>query len=200
MRPRCSPGSCSTFRRACLSMEPASFGRLRASSLSAPSPHLRHAPRRARRQRSSPPAPSWPMRPSTGSRPRTAASPRRCTSRTACSRFASQARARIRPGSCSPRRWLRSRRPSPPTGHACRPTSSPMACCPMPSSRASSMPARPIAAISPDRGWSTRPSMSSRPRPTMPRTPCASGAAGCWATAPAPARAARSPASFSTTG
>ena len=38
------------------------------------------------------------------------------------------------------------------------------------------------------------------PRPTMPRMPCASGAAGFWATAPAPARAARSPASCSTTG
>ena len=40
----------------------------------------------------------------------------------------------------------------------------------------------------------------SRGAPTMRRTPCASAAAGCSATAPAPARAARSPASSSTTG
>ena len=54
--------------------------------------------------------------------------------------------------------------------------------------------------VSPDRGPSTRPTMSSRPRRTMPRMPSASAAAGCWATAPGPARAARSPASSSTTG
>jgi hypothetical protein len=62
---------------------------------------------------------------------------------------------------------------------------------PMPSSKASSMPARRTAAISPDRGWSMRPSMSSRPRPMAPRTLSASGAAGCWATVRAPARAAK---------
>ena len=72
--------------------------------------------------------------------------------------------------------------------------------CRTPSSRASSMPARPMPVISPDRGSSMRPSMSSRPRPTMPSTPSASAAAGFWATAPAPARAARSPASCSTIG
>ncbi len=71
---------------------------------------------------------------------------------------------------------------------------------PTPSSRASSMPARPMRAISPAPGRWTRPSMSSRLRPTTPRTPCASAAAGFWATAPAPARAARSPASSSTIG
>ena len=201
MRPRCSPGSLQHVPPR-LPVDGASLvrGRLRASSLSAPSPHLRHAPRRARRRRSSPPAPSSPTRPSTGRRPRTAASPRRSTKATRCSRSASPARSRIRRGSCSRPRWPRSRRPSPPTGRTCRPTSSPTACCPTPSSRASSMPARPMPAISPDRGRSTRPSMSSRPRPTTPRTPCASGAAGSSATAPAPARAARSPASSSTTG
>ncbi len=44
MRPRCSPGSCSTSRRACLSTEPASFGRLaRRHPCPYRGPHLRHA-------------------------------------------------------------------------------------------------------------------------------------------------------------
>ena len=145
-------------------------------------------------------APNSRTRPSTGSRLSAAASPRRCMKATTCSRSGSPAPVRIRPGSCNPRQWPRSRRPSPLTGRTCRPTPSASDCCPMPSSRVSSMPARRTAATSPDRGWWTRPSTSSRLRPTMPRAPSASGAAGCWATAPAPAKAARSPASFWTTG
>ncbi len=47
---------------------------------------------------------------------------------------------------------------------------------------------------------STRLTIRFRPHPPMPRMPCASAAAGFSATAPAPARAARSPRSFSTTG
>ncbi len=164
-----------------------------AAAPSAPSV-TRRRPRSSRRPSSS------PTRPSTGSRPRAAASPRRSMRLRPAVDPYSRCAGRIRPGSCSRRRWPRSRRPSPATGRICRPTSSPMAFCRTRSSRASSMPARPMPAISPDRGSSTRPSMSSRPRRTTPRTPCASAAAGCWATAPAPARAARSPASSSTTG
>jgi predicted RNA methylase len=67
--------------------------------------------------------------------------------------------------------------------------------------------ARHTHRILPARGRWTRPSMSSLPRPSlsrrrpgMPRALSASGAAGFWATAPAAARADRSPASSSTTG
>ena len=52
-----------------------------------------------------------------------------------------------------------------PTGRSCRRTLSRMACCPTRSSKASSMPARRMPAISPDLGRSTRPGMSSPPRP-----------------------------------
>ncbi len=62
------------------------------------------------------------------------------------------------------------------------------------------MPAKPMPAISPAPTPSTRPTISSRPPRKAPRARCASGAAGFSATAPAPARAARSPRSFSTTG
>ena len=143
---------------------------------------------------------SSPTRPSTGSRPREDASAKRSTRTMPCSRSASPARRRIRPGSCSPRRWHRSRRPSRPTGPASPHASCRKVSCPTHSSRASSTRARRIPRISPARGRWTPPSMSSLPRPTMPRAPCASGAAGSWATAPAAARAARSPASSSTTG
>ena len=56
----------------------------------------------------------------------------------------SRTRMRIRPSSCSPPRWPRSRRRSRPIGRTCRPMSWRMASCPTPSSRASSMPARRI--------------------------------------------------------
>ena len=147
------------------------------------------------------PASNSPTRPSTGSRPRAAASPRRCMKDTALqsiriagSQAASDPAGAV--GGDGLGRAAQALLPAASAGSA----SSPMAFCPTPNSRASSMPARPMPAISPDRGSSTRPSMSSRPRPTTPSTRCASGAAGCWATAPAPARAARSPASSSTIG
>jgi protein strawberry notch len=87
-----------------------------------------------------------------------------------------------------------------PTGRCCRRVSSRAASCPTRSSRASSMPAKPIAAISPAPTPSTRPTTWSAPRPRMRRTPSASGAAGSWATAQAPARAVRLLRSSSTTG
>ena len=110
------------------------------------------------------------------------------------------ARSRTRPGSCSRPPWPRSPLPAPPTGRICRHACSPPASCRTRSSKASSMPAKRMPAISPVPTPSTKPTTSSRPHRTMPRTPCVSGAAGFSATAPAPARAARSPRSFSTTG
>jgi predicted RNA methylase len=55
-------------------------------------------------------------------------------------------------------------------------------------------------AIWPDRGRSTRRLISFRRRRTMPKMPCAFAAAGFLAMAPAPAKAARSPALCSITG
>ena len=145
-------------------------------------------------------ASSSPTRQSTGRRPKAAGSRMRFMKNTSFSRSAFPALRRIRPSWCSPRRWRRSRRQNPPIGRISRQISSPMACCPTRSSRASSMPARPMPISSPGRGRSMRPSTSSPPRATTPRTPSAFAAAGFSATAPAPARAARSPASCSTTG
>jgi hypothetical protein len=68
------------------------------------------------------------------------------------------------------------------------------------SSGASSMPAKRMPVISPVPTRSTRPTTPCRPLRKTPKEPCASAAAGFSATAPAPARAARSPRSFSTTG
>ena len=141
-----------------------------------------------------------PTRRSTGLPRRPAASPRRCMRAMRCSRSAFPARCRIRPASCSRPPWRRWRRPSPATGRICRPRWSPRACCPTPSWKASSRPAKPMAAIWPDHGPWTRPSMPSPPRPMARRMPCGSAAAGFSATAPGPARAARSPASCSTIG
>ena len=122
-------------------------------------------------------------------------------SSTRFSRSAFPAPSRIRPSSCNRPRWRRSRRPCP----AYRPHLPANVVVERPAVRC---PARnrdlcrrgPCRHLSRDPGRSTRPSISSRPRPTTPRTPSASGAAGFSATAPAPARAARSPASCSTTG
>ncbi len=116
------------------------------------------------------------------------------------SRSGSTVRSRIRRGLFNQRPWPQWLRPSRAIGHVCRPASSPTVSCPMPSSRASSMPVKRTPATSPDPGQWTRPSMSYRQRPTPPTTPCASGAVLCWAMAPAPARVARSPASSWTTG
>ncbi len=60
--------------------------------------------------------------------------------------------------------------------------------------------ARRTPVISPAAGRWTRPSTSSRRHRRTPRMRCASAVAGSSATAPAPARAGRSPASCSTTG
>ena len=107
-----------------------------------------------------------PMRRSIGSRSRAAASPMRFMKNTDCSRSVFPALRLIRPASCNRPPWRRWRRPSRATDRISRPMSSLTACCPTPSSKASSMPARPMPAISPDRGRWTRPSTSSRPRPT----------------------------------
>jgi hypothetical protein len=74
-------------------------------------------------------------------------------------------------------------------------------CCPTPSSRASSMPARPIRPSRRivDGRRDLRPRLR-RARRCRERRPLSPRLASCWATAPAPARAARSPASCSTTG
>ena len=104
---------------------PASFGRLRAS-LACPRQAriLRHAPRRARpparvrgRGRSSSPMRPVDWKPAEDGRLTEALyEPYGLQSiRIAGAR-------RIRRGSCSPRRWPRSRRPSPPTGRTCRPS------------------------------------------------------------------------------
>lgn len=61
--------------------------------------------------------------------------------------------------------------------------SSPKAFSPKPSSRTSSMRAKPIPAISPERRRSMRASTTSAPRPMMRKTRCASGAGGSLATA-----------------
>ncbi len=93
-------------------------------------------------------------------------------------------------------------RPSPPllsAAFAAAPARRP-ASCRTRSSRASSMPARRMPAILPGPTRSTTPTTSSRlPRKT-PKTRSVSAAAGSSATAPVPARAARSQRSFSTTG
>ena len=105
------------------------------------------------------------------------------------------------------------------TARCCRSASSPTACSPTPSWRASCWRARPIrgtwppntasapsgrpstAASSTMTGTRKRSIPPSSPRKARPcRSRCASAGAGCWATAPAAARAARSPPSSSTTG
>ena len=68
---------------------------------------------------------------------------------TDCSRSAFPAPCPIRPGWCSRRPWPASRRPSRATGRDFRKTSSVTACCPTPSSKPSSMPAKPMASFSP---------------------------------------------------
>ena len=80
-------------------------------------------------------------------------------------------------------------------------TSSPTACCRTRSSKAVIYAGEAHSGTS-RRILDGRRDLRRRHRgaPTTPRTPCASGAAGFSATAPAPARAARSPASSSTTG
>ena len=78
-----------------------------------------------------------------------ASSARASTKATRCRPCASPAHTRIRPGSCSRPPWPRSRRRSRPTARTCRRASSATACCPTRSSKASSMPAKPMPAISP---------------------------------------------------
>ena len=90
--------------------------------------------------------------------------------------------------------------PAPLTGQGCRHGSPHPASCPTRSLKASSMAAKRIPRISPAPTRSTRPTTSSRPHRPMRRRPFASAAVGFSATAPAPARAARSPRSSSTTG
>ena len=141
-----------------------------------------------------------PMRRSTGSRSMAAASPMRSMRNTRFSRYAFPAQRLTPPSWCNRRRWPRSRRPSRAIDRICPPGSSRMACCRTRRLRASFTPARPMPASSPDHGTSTRPSTSSPPRPTTPRTPFAFAEAGSSATAPAPARAAKSLASCSTIG
>ena len=136
--------------------------------------HLRHfvarlagLPRRSAKPaslRSRPLRSNSLTRPAIGRRQRAPASPTRSTRPMRCNRSASRERSRIRRGSCNRRRWPRWHRRSRVIGRTCRPVSLPTACCPTRSSRASSMPARPMPAISPGRGPSTRPWTSSRRR------------------------------------
>ena len=140
------------------------------------------------------------MRSWTGRLPKMAGSPTRSMKTTGCRRSVSPVLSPIRPSWYNPWRWPRSRRPSRAIGPGCRRTSSMMGSSPTPSSKPSSTPARRMRTSSPVRGRSMRPSTSSRPRPTMRRTPCASAEASCSVTAPVPAKAASLPASSSTTG
>ncbi|MHC2622203.1 putative RNA methylase [Bradyrhizobium huanghuaihaiense] len=94
----------------------------------------------------------------------------------------------------------RSCRRSRATGPGCRPASSVMASSPTPSLRRSSMLARRMLTILPALGRLTRPSTWSRPPATTRRTRSVSVEASCSGTAPAPARVASPPASFSTIG
>ena len=130
-----------------------------------------------------------------------------------------RARSSIRRRWSSPPPWPPCRIPCRRTGRCCRSASSPTACCRTPSSRASSWRARPSPGTwRPNTGSapSGRPSTaasatttktkvrrsihpSSPPRARPCRSRCASAGAGCWATAPAAARAGRSPPSSSTT-
>ena len=143
---------------------------------------------------------SSPMRPSLGHRLRAAGSPRRFTKNTHFNRSVFPALSHIPPSWSNQPPWRRWRRRSRPIGRTFRPTSSPTACCPMRSLSPSFMRARPIPSSSRDHGLLTRPMTSSARRATMRTMPCNSGAAGFWETAPARARAVRSPASCSTTG
>ena len=120
---------------------------------------------------------------------------------------------------CSPPPWPRCRIPCRPTGRCCPNAWLPTGSCRTPNSKASCSRARPIPAISPPTTASVRAgrpcsaarrttaTMATPPAPPMSPTTarccpprCASGAAGCSATAPARARAGRSPPSCSTTG
>ena len=134
------------------------------------------------------------------------------------------ARSSTRRRWCNPAPWRRCRTPCRPTARCCRRRWWPRGSCPTPSSRASSSPARPTRSTSPPstasepagRRWcaSTPKAMTTAMNPLQlrkttarPSTPTnrspirsASGGAGCWATAPAAARADRSPPSSSTNG
>ena len=116
---------------------------------------------------------------------------------------------------CSRAPWRRCRTPCRPTVRCCPSAWSARAGSPTPSSRASSSPARPTSATSPPSTASapagrrcsasmpratTRTATMSRARTKCCRSRSASGAAGCSATAPAAARAGRSPRSSSTSG
>lgn len=90
-----------------------------------------------------------PMSCATGCRKRAAASPTRSTNPTRFSRSTFPAQSRIRRPSCSRPQWPPSRRQNLPIGRFFLMRSSTRACCRTPSSKASSMQAKPIAAISP---------------------------------------------------
>ena len=132
--------------------------------------------------------------------PEGARSAMRSMRNTGSNRSGFRAPKRTRPSWCSPPPWPRSRRQNRAIGRACRSISSATRSSPTPSSRrvvyAGEAHGDYLAGAGP---W-TRPSISSPPRATMRRTPSAFAGASCWATAPAPARAASRPASFSTTG
>jgi len=107
---------------------------------------------------------------------------------------------RTRPSLSSRPLWPRSRRRAPPIARIYRRACSQLESSPTRSWKALSMPARRMPAISPVPTPSTRRTISFRRLPPLLRMPCVSGAIGSSATAPAPARAARSRRSFSTTG
>ena len=127
-------------------------------------------------------------------------SPPISTRATRCRRSIFPARSRIRPSSCSPPPWPRSRRRVPPTARICRRGCSRPASCRTRSSRASIYAGEAHASHLAGSYTVDDTYDLVSAAPADARTPCVSGAAGFSATAPAPARAARSRRSFSTTG
>jgi predicted RNA methylase len=193
-------GWCSTSLRGCRSLVPPPLPLFAAQSClgRCSAPPSAHHPFRPLQSR---PIPSdSPTRPWIGSPPRADASLRRFMKNTDCRRSAFPTLRRIPPSWCNQWRWHRSRPRNLPIGRICRPQSFRADCCRTHSLRASSMPARPIPVTWPDRGRSMRPSTSFRLRPMTRRMRFASAEAGLSVTAPGPAKAARLPASCSTTG
>ncbi len=153
--------------------------------------HLRRSTRRCRTRL---------RRPWTGRLPKAPISRDRFMKNTDCSRSVSPALRRTRPSSCNRWRWRALRRPSPhyrpmPAGEHH------LISCRTPSSRRSSMPAKPILIILAG-SWTvdaTFDLVQAAPADAENTVRFRRGLS-CWVTAPAPGKAASLPASSSTTG